>query len=886
DRIAPSPARSDVGALHVIRARHLRNAGWSHKALEEAQLAVPQLDGVARVGAMSLAAALSDDLQLPQQAERHLAMAELAAHESGNQTEVGPLLSLHARTLSRLGFPTEADAALAKGVALLAGDDQRYSADTHRAWIELDRGEARLAERSFASLTDRAADRGPAVLATQLVYWGRALFMTGDAQQALDAIDRAEQLARSSGATAVLFLAALARAEGMAAFERWDDYLAVSETLLDLVLHHLPQWENIARYHRGRALSETGTTSTAQLEIHRAIDACPPGADGWRWRRRCEAARMVIDQAAGQGWNKQEAENLTDELLVSRWFGTAVELMTARAVIENDQELASHAATLADEIGNPLLTAKAVDVADVWSEPASARVADKARALAARLPEGWRDDWEQLPYVVAALARTEEPSEDTPEFREALATAWAGLGLSEGDSPLSPAQRQSTGLVRRAPARLGRRLATVLVGAAAVVALSVGVTFALGGFSDPETVVVEVTVPRATTTLPFVLETNEVPLPADGLAGTFPFRGNSEHTGAVEATGVPDVGGIYWVYPAGDSIGTSPVTYGQWVYFGSNDHNIYAIEQESGRLAWRLPTGGPVQSTPAIGQIDTGDGPMNLLVAGSDDGNVWARDATDPNEGALWTYREIGVPVKTTPLILRVVPQSGEREDYVIVAGGDGYVHAISASGGQNVWRYPAEEAAAPFTGSPTERDGIIYAGDEAGNLHLIDAVTGTEQCVFKASGTISSAPAISDGVVYVGDQGRNLWQIPEGICPSLVSAQPEALGVVLDKEIAVANGFAYYADGSRVTKLELPGGDVVATWSTPDLNEPSAPIIAGDVIYVGSEDFYLYALSLDMEELWRFNTGGLVTTSVAVGDGVIFVTSGSGRLYAIAPRP
>lgn len=879
----PDARDTTTGMLHDIRARFLRSAGWSEGAAAENQLAVDQLEGVARVAARGFAAALADDLQRPQQAERHLAMAELEAHLVEAHDQLPPLLALHARTLSRLGFPEEADAALTKSSAGLEGADDRYSVDNHRAWIELDRGQARAAESSFASLVDRAERFGPAALAAQLVYWGRALFATGDAAGALDAIRRAEDLARRNGATAVLFLAALGRAEGLATFERWDEYAEQSEALLDLTMAHLPQWENVARFHRAQALHHADDAAAAQSEIRLAIAACPAGADGWRWRRRCEAARLVIDHAASGDYDQEHAENLTDELLVARWFGAAVEFMTDRAAIESDPELARHAATLADELGNLPATVRAVHAAEAWDEPASARVADKVRGLADRLPPEWQQAWRELPQVTAALGHTGAVDEETPEFREALAEAWAGLGLAEGDAPLSPSQRQAAGAVRRRPARTASRAAALLIGAAAVVALSVGATFALGGFdrSPGGTVVIERTIDRTTTTQ-FVLEQNVVPVPEDGLAGSAEWRGSPLHDGVFDAAGVPEVGGIYWTFAAGDVIRTSPVAFGKWVYFGSSDHFIYAVDQTTGAQLWRMETGGPVLSTPTVGSVDIGESTLSMLVAGSNDGRVYARDAINSNQRPLWQY-EIGEPVLTTPIVFRIFPPSGDRYDMVAVSGGDGRLHGLAAGEGTVLWQYPSGDPGPPMTGSPTASDGIIYVGDEAGTLHLVDAITGEGICTLETGAAIRTAPAISDGIVYVGTQGGNLFQFPEGRCPSLVEAQPLLLGVDLNDEVAVADGVVYYADGPRLTAMSVPDGTIL--WVIPDLTDTGPPVIAGDMIYAGSVSGFVLAATLDGEEVWRFDAGGRIVTSPAVGSDVIFVTSETGQVFAIAPR-
>ena len=61
-----------------------------------------------------------------------------------------------------------------------------------------------------------------------------------------------------------------------------------------------------------------------------------------------------------------------------------------------------------------------------------------------------------------------------------------------------------------------------------------------------------------------------------------------------------------------------------------------------------------------------------------------------------------------------------------------------------------------------------------------------------------------------------------------------------------------------------------------------SSPALA-DTLFVGSDDGYLYAVKSDSTLVWRYPTGGAITSSPAVGsDGTIYVGAGNGRFCAI----
>ncbi len=62
-----------------------------------------------------------------------------------------------------------------------------------------------------------------------------------------------------------------------------------------------------------------------------------------------------------------------------------------------------------------------------------------------------------------------------------------------------------------------------------------------------------------------------------------------------------------------------------------------------------------------------------------------------------------------------------------------------------------------------------------------------------------------------------------------------------------------------------------------------SSPAVAGDTVYVASNDGFLYALAAaDGQQRWRFATGARVTSSPAVAGGIVYVNSYDGNVYAV----
>ena len=64
-----------------------------------------------------------------------------------------------------------------------------------------------------------------------------------------------------------------------------------------------------------------------------------------------------------------------------------------------------------------------------------------------------------------------------------------------------------------------------------------------------------------------------------------------------------------------------------------------------------------------------------------------------------------------------------------------------------------------------------------------------------------------------------------------------------------------------------------------------SSPAIANGIVYIGSGDDKLYAFNATTgATLWTGTTGGAVNSSPAVANGIVYVGSDDGKVYAFKP--
>ena len=132
----------------------------------------------------------------------------------------------------------------------------------------------------------------------------------------------------------------------------------------------------------------------------------------------------------------------------------------------------------------------------------------------------------------------------------------------------------------------------------------------------------------------------------------------------------------------------------------------------------------------------------------------------------------------------------------------------------------------------PVISGSVIYQGVMNGEMHAIDADTGSSLWIERPGGPIPHTAAVAGSRVYFGSLDGSVYALAA-------------------------------ADGHTVWQFQT-GGPVV-----------SAPAVVDGRLYIGSNDGNLYVLdSVTGAELWRVETGGPVVSSPAVANGLVYFGS------------
>jgi outer membrane protein assembly factor BamB len=338
------------------------------------------------------------------------------------------------------------------------------------------------------------------------------------------------------------------------------------------------------------------------------------------------------------------------------------------------------------------------------------------------------------------------------------------------------------------------------------------------------------------------------------------FRYSRKHRGFNPFENVLSTGNVGLIdengfFTSGGAIDSSPAVVGGVLYFGSADHNVYALNVATGAQPWTFTTHGSVESSPAV--------VGGVVYVGSADDHVYALNAA--TGALLWNFTAGGF-VDSSPAVAHGV---------VYVGSADGNVWAINAATGIKLWSFATGGG---IFSSPAVVSGVVYIGSGDGNVYALNAATGAELWHFTTGGNVGSSPALANGVVYIGSDDGNVYALNAATGAELWHF---STGSPVESSPAVAYGAVYVgSENLNVYALNAATGTPLWHFATGSL-VLSSPAVADGVVYVGSFDGNLYALSAATgDRLWTFTTGGLVFSSPAVVNGAIYAGSEDGNLY------
>lgn len=343
------------------------------------------------------------------------------------------------------------------------------------------------------------------------------------------------------------------------------------------------------------------------------------------------------------------------------------------------------------------------------------------------------------------------------------------------------------------------------------------------------------------------------------------FRGDPQHSGIYDAAGVPQNPKLKWKFQTRRGVVSSPAVVAGVVYVGSNDHSLYALDAESGALKWRFRTGGRVASSPAV---------LNgVIYFGSYDGYFYAVDVAGKQK---WRFQTDGERRYAGRHLHGIDPAAEIQPDpfdfylssptvvdgTVYFGSGDSNVYALDAANGLQKWKFQTGDV---VHSSPAVANGVLYVGSWDTYFYAIDIATGREKWRFRTGDDpkihnqigIQSSPLIANGTVYFGCRDSNLYAVDAQSGEKKWVFKNKGSWVIGSPVLKDGRLYFTTSDSGLFRVVDATTGNEIYSlkflWPLF-----SSAAIAGNTLYVGSEEGKLLAVDLKAQQLaWSFQTDG-----------------------------
>jgi outer membrane protein assembly factor BamB len=204
--------------------------------------------------------------------------------------------------------------------------------------------------------------------------------------------------------------------------------------------------------------------------------------------------------------------------------------------------------------------------------------------------------------------------------------------------------------------------------------------------------------------------------------------------------------GAEWEWPPADFAYSSPIHVGKLIILGNMDWNVYAIDADSGQLAWRTRLNGTVTSSPVAGDGVVYIGSNGRLGGKSpEDGRLYALDSkTGKIVNSFQAKNEINSSV-------RIVG------DNLFFGDVSGNVYCLDAKTLKEKWSFKTN---GPIRARPAAYKSLIFIGAGVGDnqMYALEQASGKVFWKYKTQGKIESDPVIDGDELFFTSHDRRLY--------------------------------------------------------------------------------------------------------------------------------
>jgi outer membrane protein assembly factor BamB len=336
---------------------------------------------------------------------------------------------------------------------------------------------------------------------------------------------------------------------------------------------------------------------------------------------------------------------------------------------------------------------------------------------------------------------------------------------------------------------------------------------------------------------------------------------------------------LSWKFETGGSIISSPTIVDGVVYFGSQDKNVYAVGAWSGELLWSFATNSPIQSSMAVAN--------GKVYTGGDDGNVYCLDAYTGK--MLWKTFVNGKQEATYATIV-MTSSPTVSSGMVYIGSMDGNFYALNAETGNVVWKFAS---VGPIGCSPAVSNGAVFftaEGPTTGVLYKLNAQSGSTiwtqdipyQPVFIGGTELLGSPSVADGKVFVPTNTITYYALSEDTGDVLWNFTNKDAGEFIYNSPIFVDGKVILIDKFNIAALNADTGEVLWSFYTGD-ELYVAPTYADGKIYDVTSQRHVFVLDATNEGT-KLDTAYMPSSSWSsptIANNMLYIGCNDWNLYA-----
>jgi outer membrane protein assembly factor BamB len=337
---------------------------------------------------------------------------------------------------------------------------------------------------------------------------------------------------------------------------------------------------------------------------------------------------------------------------------------------------------------------------------------------------------------------------------------------------------------------------------------------------------------------------------------------------------------VVWTADGGKGAADSYSDFGVWL----QDELIISADYRGRIQAFNAQTGAGVWSQNVDVELASGagGGTDELVLVGSQEGDVFALEQAS---GKIRWQKKLNAEVLSPPK---------SADGIVVVRTADGQVTGLDTSDGGVLWRYKREVPLLSLRGSgePVIADGQVITGYANGRLVSLSLYDGSEQWEKRVAVPrgrselerlvdIDATPVVRDGRVYVVAHNGRVASL------SLYDG-----AAIWGKEMSSRTGLdaapdeaVYVSDASdAVWALEDISGDILWQQTRLARRQITAPAILGNTVLVGDLEGYVHWISRDdgrFVSRKQISKHAIRSQPLVQGD-LVYITSADGRITAL----